>query len=123
MALFGKKNKETKPSTMKIDVSKRQKNKDGKMTFTEDSINANMGKSLYSEGQASDEFSSLGGGLKQDAVDRLVSREKAAKNNSKNARSASQRKNELAETEAREQRKAAERRAAETPRGEGFVKR
>ncbi len=100
---------------LKLDMSKRPKKEKEDKKGKEEPADFRYAYTSNDTGGAT------AGEMQQDAVDRLIARERAAKN--RTAATYTSRKNELRETEAAEQRRLAERRKNETPPGEGFVKK
>ncbi len=102
---------------IRMDMSKRKKQN------TEFGMNNNsaFGGSWSAESLTPNSANNANDGQPQDAVDRLIAREKAAENRARSSYvKNTQQKRDI---ELEEQRRLAQRRAAETPPGEGFVKR
>ncbi len=102
---------------IRMDMSKRKSNQNTEFGMNNNSA---FGGSWSAE-SLTPNHNSANDGQPQDAVDRLIARERAAENRAKSnyVRNTQQKR----EIELEEQRRLAQRRAAETPPGEGFVKR
>ncbi len=103
---------------IRMDMSKRKKNQSSEFGMNNNSA---FGGGWNVESLTPSGSNGTNDGQPQDAVDRLIARERAAENRAKSTyiRNTQQKR----EIELEEQRRLAQRRASETPPGEGFVKK
>ncbi len=126
MAFFNKKkgsdsisyNSSNNNGPIRMDMSRRKKSSSIDFGMNNNSA---FGGSWSAESLTPNSANSANDGQPQDAVDRLIARERAAANRAKSSYvKNTQQKREI---ELEEQRRLAQRRASETPPGEGFVKK
>ncbi len=126
MAFFNKKkgsesisyNSSSNSGPIRMDMSRRKKSSNTEFGMNNNSA---FGGSWSADSLTPNSASSANDGQPQDAVDRLIARERAAANRARSTYvKNTQQKREI---EQEEQKRLAQRRAAETPPGEGFVKR